>query len=105
MQSAIIMREFYTKFADWDYDASTIVEETAEETTEGTRTSKGKGHETTAVEELPLPTRTINALKKQGIESLEDLGNKSDDELSDIKNLGEKSLEEIKSLLEKEGLR
>jgi DNA-directed RNA polymerase subunit alpha len=105
LQSAIIMREFYTKFADWDYDAANKVVETSEETAEGVRTAKAKGHETTAVEELPLPTRTINALKKQGIESLDDLGNKSDDELADIKNLGEKSLEEIKKLLKKEGFR
>jgi DNA-directed RNA polymerase subunit alpha len=105
LQSAIIMREFYTKFADWDYDAANKTIETAEETAEGIRTAKAKGREATAVEELPLPTRTINALKKQGIESLEDLGNKSDDELADIKNLGEKSLEEIKKLLKKEGFR
>jgi len=105
LKSAINMREFYTKFADWDYDAANKVVETSEETAEGVRTAKAKGHETTAVEELPLPTRTINALKKQGIESLDDLGNKSDDELADIKNLGEKSLEEIKKLLKKEGFR
>jgi DNA-directed RNA polymerase subunit alpha len=107
LQAAIINREFYTKLADWDYDASAKAEEEAEaaEGTEGIRTAKSKGHEATAVEELPLPTRTINALKKQGIESLDDLGGKTDDELADIKNLGEKSLEEIKKLLKKEGYR
>jgi DNA-directed RNA polymerase subunit alpha len=105
LQAAIINREFYTKLADWDYDALAKAEETAAEGAEGMRTAKSKGHEATAVEELPLPTRTINALKKQGIESLDDLGTKSDEELADIKNLGEKSLEEIKKLLKKEGYR
>ena len=52
-----------------------------------------------SVDDLPLPTRTINALKKHGINSLSDLRTKSDEEISDIKNLGEKSIEEIKKLL------
>ena len=51
------------------------------------------------VDDLPLPTRTINALKKHGIESLNDLRSRSDNEISEIKNLGEKSIEEIKKLL------
>ncbi|MEK7595122.1 MAG: DNA-directed RNA polymerase subunit alpha [Patescibacteria group bacterium] len=55
------------------------------------------------VEELPLPTRTVNALRKAGIKTLEDLAGKMPDELTEIKNLGEKSIEEIKKLLEKEG--
>ena len=53
------------------------------------------------LEELSLPTRTVNALKKAGIKTLSDLSAKAS-ELSDIKNLGEKSLEEIKKLLETE---
>ncbi len=59
-----------------------------------------KGEEV-LLEELSLPTRTVNALKKAGIKTLSDLTAKAG-ELSDIKNLGEKSLEEIKKLLEKE---
>lgn len=58
-----------------------------------------------SVEELHLPTRTINALKKSGIQTLEDLIKLSRDELSKIRNLGEKSIEEITKLLEKEGLK
>ncbi len=61
--------------------------------------------ENVSIEELPLQTRTINALKKHGIETLHELAQKSDEEISDIKNLGEKSLTEIKKLLKKEGLR
>ena len=62
-------------------------------------------HEDVLLEELSLPTRTINALRKQNIETLQQLARKSDEELSDIKNLGEKSVGEIKKLLVKEGLR
>ncbi|HNS71361.1 MAG TPA: DNA-directed RNA polymerase subunit alpha [bacterium] len=61
--------------------------------------------EDVSIEELPLQTRTINALKKQGINTLHELSEKTDEDIADIKNLGEKSLEEIKKLLEKEGLR
>lgn len=57
------------------------------------------------IEDLPLQTRTINALRKHGVKSLQELARMSDEELSDIKNLGEKSLKEIKKLLEKEGHR
>jgi len=57
------------------------------------------------IEELPLQTRTINALKKSGIKTLEELGEKTNEEVADIKNIGEKSLEEIMDLLEQEGLR
>ena len=63
-----------------------------------------KSHDV-AVEDLPLQTRTINALKKHGINTLEELAQKSDDELAEIKNLGDKSVKEIINLLEEEGLR
>ncbi|MBU1017023.1 MAG: DNA-directed RNA polymerase subunit alpha [Patescibacteria group bacterium] len=56
------------------------------------------------IEELHLPTRTINALRKSGIKTLEDLTKLSKDNLSQIRNLGEKSIIEIGKLLEKEGL-
>jgi len=58
-----------------------------------------------ALEELHLPTRTINALRKAGIKTLGDLADRTEDELLRVRNLGEKSIREIISLLEKEGLR
>ena len=57
------------------------------------------------LEELHLPTRTINALKKAGIKTLGDLADRSEDDLLRVRNLGEKSIREILSLLEKEGLK
>lgn len=58
-----------------------------------------------ALEELHLPTRTINALRKSGIKTLGDLADRSEDDLLRIRNLGEKSIREIIALLEKEGLK
>ena len=63
---------------------------------------KKKAVEDASVDDLPLPTRTINALKKHGIKSLSQLMDKTQEELADIKNLGEKSVEEINKLLSKE---
>ncbi len=57
------------------------------------------------LEELHLPTRTINALRKAGIKTLGDLADRSEDDLLRIRNLGEKSIREIFALLEKEGLK
>lgn len=96
-KSASIIEGYYATIAKWNLEAGKVEE------TEDTESSKSV--EDVSIEELPLQTRTINALKKQGIETLHQVASKSDEELADIKNLGEKSLEEIKSLLKKEGLR
>ena len=58
-----------------------------------------------ALEELHLPTRTINALRKAGIKTLGDLADRSEADFFKIRNLGEKSIKEILVLLEKENLR
>jgi DNA-directed RNA polymerase subunit alpha len=47
------------------------------------------------VEDLDLPTRTTNALKKGGYERLQDLAVASVSDLNQVKNLGGKSVEEI----------
>jgi DNA-directed RNA polymerase subunit alpha len=98
-ESAKILKDFYARIGAWD-DA-----EGEEDEEEESGNDKASNTETVSIEELPLPTRTINALRKQGIDTLDALANKSDDELADIKNLGEKSVVEIKKLLKKEGLR
>lgn len=53
------------------------------------------------VEELDLPTRIANALRKGGHKTVKDLVNASENELSQVKNLGEKSVELIKKALKK----
>lgn len=47
------------------------------------------------VEDLDLPTRTTNALKKGGYERLNDLAEATISDLNQVKNLGGKSVEEI----------
>ena len=100
IDAAEMLKDFYQTIILWEAESK----ETASSETKREDTST-KSVEDVSIEELPLQTRTINALKKQGILSLHELSRKSDEEIADIKNLGEKSLEEIKKLLEKEGLR
>jgi len=57
------------------------------------------------VDELRLPTRTINALKKAKVKTLDDLAKLTDEDLLKVRNLGEKSIKEIAKLLKKEGLK
>jgi DNA-directed RNA polymerase subunit alpha len=100
-EAANILKGYYSVIETGEAKTEEVKEEKVKEIT-----SKGKAHvENIAIEELPLQTRTINALKKHGIETLKDLASKTDEELADVKNLGEKSLAEIKELLEKENLK
>ena len=98
VRASRIIKEYYAVFEKWE-----TVE--AKENEEAKTENETVRAEDVAVEELPLQTRTINALKKHGVSSLHELANKTDEEIADIKNLGEKSLDEIKVLLNKEGLR
>ncbi len=98
-QSANLLASYYKHIALGE----TKEEEVSDEEVE--TDNKPRNTENIAIEELPLQTRTINALKKQGIDSLQQLAKMSNEEIADIKNLGEKSLTEIKKLLEKEGYR
>jgi len=59
----------------------------------------------TLLEELDLPTRVVNALRKAGIKTVGDLLGKKEGDLLKIKNLGEKSLTEISRILAREGFR
>jgi len=90
--SSAILRDFFAQFASAK-DSSNI-DNLYSKIAEVDMKSDNMG-----IDDLPLPTRTINALKKHGIESLNDLRSRSDSEISEIKNLGEKSIEEIKKLL------
>jgi DNA-directed RNA polymerase subunit alpha len=53
------------------------------------------------VEELDLPTRIANALRKGGYKTVKDLTNAKEAELAQVKNLGEKSVQLIKKALKK----
>ena len=47
------------------------------------------------IEELDLSVRSFNCLKRAGINTVEDLINKSEDDMMKVRNLGSKSLEEV----------
>lgn len=64
--------------------------------------SKEKALEMT-IEELDLSVRSFNCLKRAGINTVEDLINKSEEEMMKVRNLGKKSLEEVISKLESLG--
>lgn len=64
--------------------------------------SKEKTLEMT-IEELDLSVRSFNCLKRAGINTVEDLTNKTEDEMMKVRNLGRKSLEEVFQKLEELG--
>ena len=51
------------------------------------------------IEELGLSVRSFNCLKRAGINTVEDLINKSEEEMMKVRNLGRKSLEEVMAKL------
>ena len=56
------------------------------------------------VEELNLSVRSYNCLKREGINTVGDLVQKSEAELMDIRNFGQKSIDEVKAKLSELGL-
>ena len=57
------------------------------------------------IEELDLSVRSFNCLKRAGINTVEDLINKSEDEMMKVRNLGRKSLEEVVAKLDSLGFK
>jgi len=53
-----------------------------------------------AIEELDLSVRSFNCLKRAGINSVDDLVSKTEEEMMKVRNLGRKSLEEVMAKLE-----
>lgn len=102
-ESAKALKEFFYKVQtglEYPVEEDKTLAETEAETSQ-----KSTSLDEISLEELRLPTRTINALRKAGIKTLAELADKPEDELLRVRNLGEKSIREIISLLEKEGLR
>ncbi|HEX2236134.1 MAG TPA: DNA-directed RNA polymerase subunit alpha [Actinomycetota bacterium] len=56
------------------------------------------------IEELDLTVRSYNCLKREGITSVGELVEKSEDDLLEIRNFGQKSIDEVKAKLEELGL-
>ena len=62
------------------------------------------GELATTIEELNLSVRSYNCLKREGINTVGDLVQRSEQELMDIRNFGAKSIDEVKLKLEELGL-
>lgn len=56
------------------------------------------------IEELDLSVRSYNCLKRAGINTVEDLTNKTEEDMMKVRNLGRKSLEEVLQKLHALGL-
>ena len=56
------------------------------------------------IEELDLSVRSYNCLKRAGINTVEELIKKTEEDMMKVRNLGKKSLDEVKSKLDELGL-
>ncbi|CAM2859619.1 MULTISPECIES: DNA-directed RNA polymerase subunit alpha [Dellaglioa] len=91
--SAKILTEHLTLFVDLTDEAKN-----AEIMVEKEETHKEKMLEMT-IEELDLSVRSYNCLKRAGINTVQELTNKSEADMMKVRNLGRKSLEEVKAKL------
>lgn len=96
-QAANLLNEHLKLFIDLSEDAS-IVEVLVEQDDKG----KEKILEMT-IEELDLSVRSFNCLKRAGINTVDDLINKSEEEMMKVRNLGKKSFDEVKEKLQSLG--
>lgn len=96
--AAKIMNDLLRLFVDLSDDAKNT-----EIIVEPTENKKEKVLEMT-IEELDLSVRSYNCLKRAGINTVEDLTNKSEEDMMKVRNLGRKSLEEVINKLNGLGL-
>ena len=95
---AKILNEHLNLFVDLSDEAKK-----AEIMVEREETIKEKVLEMT-IEELDMSVRSFNCLKRAGIDTVEDLTNKTEEEMIKVRNLGKKSLEEVIQKLHSLGL-
>ena len=57
-----------------------------------------------SIDELELSVRSFNCLKRAGINTVQELANKTPDDMMKVRNLGRKSLEEVLAKLDELGL-
>jgi len=86
---AKILNEHLNLFVNLSDEAKT-----AEIMVEREETIKEKVLEMT-IEELDMSVRSFNCLKRAGIDTVEDLTNKTEEDMIKVRNLGKKSLEEV----------
>lgn len=96
-QAANLLNEHLKLFVDLSEEAS-IAEVLVEKDDKG----KEKILEMT-IEELDLSVRSFNCLKRAGINTVDDLINKSEEEMLKVRNLGKKSFDEVREKLQSLG--
>ena len=96
-QAANLLVEHLKLFIDLSEDAG-YTEQLAEKDEKG----KEKILEMT-IEDLDLSVRSFNCLKRAGINTVDDLINKSEEEMMKVRNLGKKSFDEVKEKLKSLG--
>lgn len=92
--AAKIMSEHLALFIDLSDEARDV-----EIMVEKEESKKEKVLEMT-IEELDLSVRSYNCLKRAGINTVEDLANKTEEDMMKVRNLGRKSLEEVMNKLD-----
>ena len=95
---AKILNEHLNLFVDLSDEAKK-----AEIMVEREETIKEKVLEMT-IEELDMSVRSFNCLKRAGIDTVEDLTNRTEEDMIKVRNLGKKSLEEVIQKLASLGL-
>jgi DNA-directed RNA polymerase subunit alpha len=95
---AKILNEHLNLFVDLSDEAKN-----AEIMVEREETIKEKVLEMT-IEELDMSVRSFNCLKRAGIDTVEDLTNRTEEDMIKVRNLGKKSLEEVIQKLHSLGL-
>ena len=55
------------------------------------------------IEELDMSVRSFNCLKRAGIDTVEDLTNRTEEDMIKVRNLGKKSFDEVKEKLQSLG--
>ena len=87
--------ELFLNLAEGVNDAKSIMAEKSDN-------EKEKALDLT-IDELDLSVRSFNCLKRAGINTVEDLTNKSEEDMMKVRNLGSKSLEEVIAKLDSFG--
>ena len=95
---AKILNEHLNLFVDLSDEARNV-----EIMVEREETKKEKVLEMT-IEELDMSVRSFNCLKRAGIDTVEDLTNRTEEDMIKVRNLGKKSLEEVIQKLHSLGL-
>lgn len=97
-QAANLLIEHLKSFSNLSDESSITAEMMVEKDDKG----KEKILEMT-IEELDLSVRSFNCLKRAGINTVDDLINKSEEEMMKVRNLGKKSFDEVKEKLQSLG--